>query len=85
MRVRSCLLDMQLIYIYTASARALEIRSCRDSSDHDRESASALRPELVEQHDFGLLIVRDVRVAVDSQIGPCPGRVVGERLALCGH
>src|ERR1019366_10701392 len=36
--------------------------------------------QLVEQHDFGLLIVRDVRVAVDSQIGPCPGCVVGEEL-----
>src|SRR5664280_986699 len=41
--------------------------------------------QLVEQHDFGLLIVRDVRVAVDSQIRPHPGRVVGEELALCVH
>ena len=41
--------------------------------------------QLVEQHDFRLLIVRDVRVAVDSQIGPCPGGVVGEELAFCGH
>ena len=41
--------------------------------------------QLVEQHNFGLLIVRDVRVAVDSQIGPRPGRVVGEELALRDH
>lgn len=49
------------------------------------ENQRLLCGQLVEQNDFGLLIVRDVRVAVDSQIGPCPGRVVGEELALCGH
>ena len=41
--------------------------------------------QLVEQDDFGLLIVRDARVSVDSQIGPCPGCVFGEELAFCGH
>ena len=49
------------------------------------EMGAYVRHPLIERHDLGLLIMRNMRMAVDSQVRHDPGSVLREELALHVH